>query len=391
MQKPLLSSRFGRFVSWVQVASLVAAMIVPAILVTTRVDALQVEQRSIDISTSEAAATGVDYTISFDVPDTGTENIGGFAVEFCDSDPLPGETCTYDAVGDDVPNLVSASLQGTPTFDGVTIQDTGETAETYDFALASTTDIAADTTFTVTLNNVINPSNSTDGDDNNTFYARLYVYSDTGLTTEIHNGGVALSTAAQLIVTARVQERLEFCVGEADSNGSGNCSDLTGTSIDLGVLTPAAANYASVNPTGDTDSGHVRLSTNAFNGATIQYYATELQVSGATCSGTDFTDQCINEKGTAAATITTAAGTEEWGMEVNAVTDDGTVGGQELTVAANYDNQYHIVTEASTLLASSTSIVDNEQLDLDFGATPHTTTPTGVYESTVTFVATGTF
>jgi len=78
-------------------------------------------------------------------------------------------------------------------------------------------------------------------------------------------------------------------------------------------------------------------------------------------------------------------------MAVTSLVDDGTLAGDELTVAANYDNQYHIVTAASTLLASSTSIVDNEQLELDFGATAHTTTPTGIYSSTLTFVATGTF
>jgi len=219
----------------------------------------------------------------------------------------------------------------------------------------------------------------------------VYVYSDTGFTTEIHNGGVAMSTAEQITVTARVQERLEFCVGDTDANSANNCSDVSGNDVDLGVLTPAAANYASVNPSTDTQIGHARLSTNAFNGATIQYYATEMQVSGATCSGTDFTDQCLNEKTVSAATIASSSSTEEWGMAVTSLVDDGTVAGDELTVAANYDNAYHIVTAASTLLASSTSIVDNEQLELDFGATAHTITPTGIYSSTLTFVATGTF
>jgi len=390
MQDTLLTSRFGRFVGWLQIVSLVAAALLPAVIITSRADALQVEQRSIEISTSEAGATA-DYDISFDVPDTGTENIGSFRIEFCDSDPLPGETCTFTAVGDDIPDASSASISGTPTFDGETISLDGVTNEVVDIDLSNTTDPASDTTFAVTLTGVLNPDNSTDGDNNNTFYARVYVYSDTTQSTEIHNGGIALSTAEQITVTARVQERLEFCVGDTDADTADNCSDVSGNDVDLGVLTPAAANYASVNPSTDTQIGHARLSTNAFNGATIQYYATEMKVGAAVCSGTAFTDQCLNEKSTAAATITASATAEEWGMAVTSLVDDGTVAGDELTVAANYDNQYHIVTAASTLLASSTSIVDNEQLELDFGATAHTTTPTGIYSSTLTFVATGTF
>lgn len=390
MHDAFVTTRFGRIVSWLQVGFIVLAMVLPALVINSRVNAAQVEQRSIDISTSEANATGVTYSVSFDTATT--SNLNGLVVQFCSDSPIIGETCSTAA--GDVPDMGA-----TPTVtnqSGATFTVDGANSDGDTLVLTGTnTSVPSGTTVSFDITGVTNPDTP-----NVSFYGRIVTYATAAGAqsyaagtpgTHVDDGGIAMSTAEQITVTARVQERLEFCVGDSDANASNDCSDISGNDVDLGVLTPGAANYASVNPIDDTQIGHARLSTNAFNGAAIQYYATELQVSGATCSGTTTTDQCINEKTTAAANIAASASTEEWGMAVTSVIDDGATTGQELTVASNYDNQYHMTTLASTSLASSSSIVDNEQLEIDFGATPHTTTPTGVYSSTLTFVATGTF
>lgn len=384
--------------------------------------ALEVSTRSIELSTSEEGATAT-YVISFTVPDAGAQNIGSFRVEFCNDNPLPGVTCTFTS-GDNVPDLDSAALTSA-SFD-----DTGGTDECTTVSLASVSagdrqldftcdavdDISGPGNFTATVSGIVNPTNATESptNPNNTFYARLYVFTTTTPTAMAnpvvgfaHSGGAAMSTAEQLTITARVQEVLEFCVGDTAvlTASSDDCTGVSGNDIDLGVLDFASVNTAAV----EDSNGYAMVRTNASAGVVVDYFANNgnaddsetdgfpdghLAVTGVQC---DFpataTDQCINSRGLTEDTI--AAGTEHFGMAVTSI--NNTAGGTTTNLVRDgaYDNGsggYAFDGSGATdRIAASSTVVDDETLVLDWAGTASITTPTGVYTTVLTFIATATF
>jgi hypothetical protein len=264
---------------------------------------------------------------------------------------------------------------------------------------------------------------------NCTFFERITTYSD-NYTTSIDSGTTASSTTQLFTVNAEIEEELSFCIGNTTVNDATsvvpNCTTISGTSLNLGVLGSANINISPVASTngGDGNNGLAELNTNASNGANIDYDAVQqsgtnhqgsLRVAGATCNaGASNTDQCINSVDPKS---TLTAGTEAFGMTVagincSAVTAYSCVfstGTTNLTRATNYNcdgtnvfttGDVGVITgtthcdymwdESGTpnLLASSTIPVGNEALILKFAATPNLITPTGSYTAEADFVAT---
>jgi hypothetical protein len=419
--------------TWLAIAALFVGLLVPFVN-PTAVDAAQVTVRSIEMESSEANVEN-DYVITFTVPDTGTQNIGSFRVEFCNNDPLPGTTCTNTAVGDDVPQVDAlagniATLSGSPSFDGEAISLTAPSNghRHLDFTLASATDITADEVFSVTVLDIDNPSNTTDTDNNNTFYARLYTYASTTPTaianpvTGYNNeGGVAMSTAQIITIDARVQEILDFCVGTVITT-TGDCSTVSGNSIDLGVLDQTqVTESATLDQTGgtagcdfdDTDECAVMVvTTNATaDGVAIDYRAQGFDV-GSTCpTGTtaagSVTDQCLNPVNESAET-SLAVASEDWGIAVinstahASSTTTNLTRANDVIEAYDHDASGYAVDDGDTSIALAQSdltgdntpasrVVDREQLEVEIAASPAYTTPSGSYQTTLEFIATGTF
>jgi hypothetical protein len=393
------------------------------------VQAAQVTSRSIDLSTSQEGTTAT-YEISFVVPETGTEDIGSFRVEFCNSDPIPGTSCTFTS-GDNVPDLDAASLDSA-TFDdnndGVTTSDecsiiTLAAVTAGDRQLDFTCNVVDDLDgassggyFTATVSGIVNPTNATEspGNPNNTFYARVYVYTATTptaianpVTGYVHDGGIAISTAEQLTITARVQEVLDFCVGDNEAvTGSGDdCTDISGNDIDMGVIDFTTPTVAS---TDAGENGYAMVRTNAASGVVVDYFANNgngddsegdgfddghLATSGTAC---DFAatqvDQCINSAGTTEVAV--SAGTERFGMTVSSIDLTGGSLTSNLARDAEYNNDVGYAFDgsgATDTIASSSNVVDDEMLVLDWSAVAQITTPTGVYSTVLTFIATPLF
>ncbi len=396
--------------TWFQVLALVVASILPLAAMHDRVDAAQVSSRSIRMESSEPDLE-TSYDINFTVP-SGT--VQSFRVEFCNNDPLPGQNCTFTGVGNDVPQVdgnagTAAALNGSPTFGGQAVSMTAPSVGNnyLDFTLAASV-AAADTAFAVTVDNIDNPDNTTESalsnilgrtEDNNTFFARIYTFSSATPTAYNqstppvgnNDGGVALSTANQLTLTARVQEVLYFCVGDTDAGTNSDCTDITGTTVDLGVLDSSAVNKSSAEGATGDQNGYVMVRTNAASGVDIDYFGADLDSGTATITG----------RATEGAVV---AGTEEWGMEVDGGAVDATNGTTtNLVLDADFDTNDQYFWGAPTAaapedLASSTAgatsadrVVDDELLILDFAASVDATTPTGLYETVITFVATPTF
>jgi hypothetical protein len=236
--------------------------------------------------------------------------------------------------------------------------------------------------------------------------------------------------------TAQVAEVLQFCVGstavnDATTSVAGDCSTVSGTSLNLGTLDSSQINVSPWSTDGgDSNNGVAMIRTNAGNGATVAYDAIQassgtnhlgtLRLTGASCNaGTISTDGCINTAGTTQTTFT--AGQEKFGMTVAGVncgsnsgfsyTCNFSAGQTNLAPQTNYIGDTYTQGSAATFgttggfawqesgaavtIASSASSpvkqIDDEALILAFASTPAITTPFGAYSVQADFVATPTF
>lgn len=216
------------------------AAIIPAL--SGHVSAAQVTSRYIKLSNSEGAATGVSYEVGFVVPTNGA--VEGVVVDFCSASPLPGTACTKPA---------GFNLTATPTVDTTTAPNTGLGAGWTAAGINNATGYRTltlknasgptlnGTTVKFTISGVTNPTA-----DNAAFYARILTFAvdtdiDTwdntadgsSLTGVVDSGGAALSTAASIDVTAKVQEQLTFCVYTSGATAT-DCAGATGSTASLG-------------------------------------------------------------------------------------------------------------------------------------------------------------
>src|SRR5206468_11238284 len=105
-------------------------------------------------------------------------------------------------------------------------------------------------------------------------------------------------------------------VNDATTSVAGDCSTVSGTSLNLGTLDSSQVNISPWSTDGgDSNNGVAMVRTNAANGATVAYDAVQagtgtnhlgtLRLSGASCNaGTVNTDGCINAAGTTQTTFT---------------------------------------------------------------------------------------
>jgi hypothetical protein len=430
--------------------------VVPAFMPALVHAAPAVTERELQSLTARPGQTNT-LTWIFDTSDIPavTENADHIEIEFCDS-PLAscsnvdGDTADPSGGGstDNIPLLPAsptATLSGPWT-------STGNTASRVDGRQAATAGSGNQITIDKTT------ADDTDGKDelqiqiagftnddvaNRSFYTRMRIYSDAG-TTLAWEGVFAQSTSQTLTVNARVQERLDFCVGaddlndatsttDADTAANNNCADVTGSAVDIGNVENGFSNVSPVTATngGDGENGIAMVRTNAFNGVVVDYKSLQdtssgtLKVPGAQCSdgvappvavSTIGTDRCFN---TSNSQSTLTAGTEEFGMTIAGVNCGSvtayscvfTTGAYNLVRDAAYDgtgantfladaDQVAATTaggyawEATTAadrIAGSSTVVDDEALILKFAATAGVTTPTGAYTVQADFIATATF
>jgi hypothetical protein len=253
--------------------------------------------RSVTLGSSAASAV-TTYAFSFHPGTSG--NIGALKLQLCDS-PIEAAACvnTGDSNGVSFTSN-SASISGQTGISGFTA-GTGTppapTVNTFWLTNGTPQNINTATLVTITLQNVRNPSVA-----NRQFYARVTTYSDSAGTTPVDFGAMALSTAAQVTVTGVMPESLVFCVGTSGTD----CTNMTGTSADLGTFSPTATNVI---------TSRMSASTNAASGYVITVAGTTLTsgLNTITAMGT----QSANSTG-CAPSCTSATGTSQFGMNVRA-------------------------------------------------------------------------
>jgi hypothetical protein len=419
---------------FIAVAVLALAAILP-MFGLGQVSAEQLTSRSATIDKSYPSATNVTYDFGFSIPTGGATPVQSIRVQWC-TQPLgacvaPSDSGTsFDASAFSIVGQSFTNNGGSSDFASNgsvnTNQCTAGTNSSNEVCLTRTesgTESAG--AKTLTLGNIDHP------DEEQTIYVRITLYSGTDFQQADlqHDGVVAAAIVQQITVTARVQERLVFCVGTVRSVGTDaaveECNQISGTTKDLGavdflaVCTTLNNPCEHNNPAGGDGASFALVATNAQEGVVVTYYAEEDQTLGATgelgslrIPGADnctdpasTTDQCFNSAGTTATSIT--AGTELFGMTVGGVNASGLT--TNLVRNSQYNGNGSTGVGCSSdgtadqpcwawdpsgtvrTIASSNDVLDNEVLLIHFAATAALTTPTGQYAVTSTYVATPTF
>lgn len=388
------SSKFSRLFTGLTAALFAAGVAVPALMLggTAAAATGQLTAPSITLSTSAPGATNVSYQVGFTPATSAT--IQGIVVDFCDLDPIIGDSCAIPA----------GFSVGTPTVTTSGGSNTGLTGtwtagllnggRTLTLTNASGTALTSSTPVIFTLTTATNPSAS-----DTPFYARILTYTTTagatGYTDTVPGSytdgvGVALSTASTVQITAKVMPTLTFCVSGAAPGP--NCGGTSTPNIEIGHGTPKSINSSAI----DVNSVYSQMSTNAINGAVIK-----AKISTGACGGLkDAAGDCIAPNSATLATM--AAGTTGFGMMVF----DGTGGSGTVSASANYFNGTDSTCAAGNEfalnkanmtgafgdeVASSGAPVNNVNNQYCFAATASNVTPAGIYTADMNLIATGTF
>jgi len=382
------------------VAVLLFASLIPAILVAHAGAYGLVTSRFIEMSSSANAATDVTYSVGFTTATT--HNVGGIVINFCSNSPIIGDSCTAPASFDS--NFANLALANQAGITGFGVDTTNSTANTVILTKGSATSINSSTAVTFDLGStgasdgITNPATT-----NTTFYARILTYDTAanaqayvatnsgGGTGVVDAGGVALSTAAQITITSKVQERLTFCVYTGVNCAAGGSAVTLGDAN--GVLDPAGP-YVDKNTQYD-------VATNASQGVIIR-------IKGDTLKSGSF-----DVSAAGASAVASAPGTEQFGFCNYQTTGSG------LTPTAPYnDTNCNTTTQSAGTgtpggtgtanfafdtnnTTGTTSTYGQDFAHKTAGATSSgvlaflgnisNTTEAGIYTTTLTFIATGTY
>lgn len=205
--------------------------------------AASITSRSVVLGSSLADAT-TTYAFTFTVPTTGTaiKSVGFRACTTASGDcstPISGFDSSSSTLTSQPSNLDGA---------GVNTGWTVSTATAGELRLSKTgATVTPQPAITVGFSGVKNPTAV------GTFYMRITTYSVDDWTGALDTGTIAASTAAQVTVTASVDETLTFTIGSA--------------SVALGTLATGSTKFGTSTMT---------VATNAASGYTVKYVGTTL-------------------------------------------------------------------------------------------------------------------
>lgn len=350
------------------------------------VSAAQVTERSIALSSSSKAATGVNYTVNFTAPAAA----GAFVVDFCENSPILGQACDAPAGFDvDEPTSATSGFTDVEELDANTLRVVG------------TIGLGADVS--VVIEGITNPTNA------GPLYARIATYASEahaeGYTSanpnavgaRIDEGGVAISITDTVGVSGAVLESLTFCVAdESITANCGNANSSTAPVIKIGetVGSTVALDAAAVS----TGNIYTQVSTNAVGGAVIRLK------SGTACGGLKRVEATACDI-TPALTGGVAVGQAKFGVRAAAIADTGTnpTGTFQVVDGSNYNDTTYAL---NYLANNSTGITspfgdpfldtddgpaNNKNMRLTFGASISNSTPAGLYSTDLSLIATGKF
>jgi hypothetical protein len=404
----------------------------------------QITNRSLTLSSGVPSKTNVTYTFTFTV--AATSQVQGLRFQACTTavGTYSGGTCTaptgMSGAGNGFSNAAFNSQSGWQGATNFAVDATGANncTPSANVICANRTDTTSQTVTsrTISFNTIKNPSST-----NTSFYVGITTYTTNNYTVgSITDFGTTASAVVQTLTTnAAVAEVLNFCVGsttvdDTTTNPGNDCTNISGTSVNLGTLDTSAINLTTpATNCAAVDCGLNALAmvrSNAGNGTVVAYDAIlqsgtnhqgTLRISGSTCNAVTntFTDPCINAAGGTQNTFN--AGTEEFGMTIAGINHGSTtsytcaygtppgntcnmmplsnyLGAGTNSTDATYGTTNGFAwdeTGSAVNIASSASStvkqVDDEALVMKFAATPSITTPFGPYAAQTDFIAVPTY
>ena len=368
------------------VMALALATVTPG-LVPAFASAAQVTGRSVELSSSSKAATGVTYNVKFTTVSSTAPT--AVVLDFCSDSPLVGAACGIPAGFD-----ASAA-----TATGFTVEPTTAAANNK-VVIAGSFTAAGDVT--IPLANVANPTAA------GPLYVRILTY-DTEANAKAYTstsytaglldqGSAAVSITDTVGVSAAVLESMTFCVS-GDPTTAENCGGATAPVLKLGEGEGDAKALSST--VVSQGSLYSQISTNAANGAVVNLKsATDCGgLKRAVATGCD-----ITPAGTSTDNIT--AGQAKFGLKVAAAADlagGKSVGAYQAATSSTYDSSVFRLNYNSDKSVGVTSsygdpILDtagapanNKNVQLTFGASAANNTPAGLYSTDLSMIATGKF
>jgi len=258
---------------------------------------------------------------------------------------------------------------------GLSIDTTNSTANTVVLTRTVGTVTNGATSFELgdgTSNGITNPTNT-----NTTFFARIMTFTTTdGSGSEtvdsLDAGGVALSTANVLNVTAKVQETLTFCVYTMANCAAGGTAVALGDSN--GVLSSTSTTY--------TNTAKYDLASNALGGVAVK-------LKGDTLKSGSFS---ITPSGSTCTVDTAATATEQFGVRVSTAGAGQTA---DPIYACGVNNHSFDVANTNTIygenISTTAGATDASTSTLELAAKSAGTTEAGTYTTTLTLIATATY
>jgi hypothetical protein len=365
-------------------------------LLPLTVSAAEISSSSVALSNDTVSATSVHYKVTF----TPTSTAYGYILDFCDNSPVVGVSCTAPAGFD-----VTGVGDGSGTSPAATVSDFASSASTVKVVQALT----ASTPTTVELTGITNPNYATSSSTG--FYMRVITYDNStdldaydASTAEAGAGGVqdtggfAMSTVDQISVTGTVPETMLFCVSGTAINQDCDAStgSITVPNLALGTNDILATNAPS------TGSLYTQISTNAASGAVVDLKSNESGCGGLELVGSG---ACNISPAPSSGFNDSTADTPDFGIKTTTATatsGDSFATGALVPETGYGTDHYYMdyvagngsgVTSpyGSPLLDTSGAPVNNENMQLTFGAESSPNTPAGLYTATLQMIATGTF
>jgi hypothetical protein len=214
----------------------------------------------------------------------------------------------------------------------------------------------------------------------------------------VDTGGFAMSVVNQISVTGTVPETMLFCIsGDAINQ---DCDNTTGT-IETPNLTLGTNDVLGTNAP-STGSMYTQLSTNAASGAVVSIKNNETGCGGLELVGTG---ACNIGPAPSSGFTDSTADTPDFGIKTTTATatsgDSFATGSLVPETGYGTDHYYmdYVSGNASgvtspygaPLLDTNSLPVNNENMQLVFGAESSPNTPAGLYTATLQMIATGTF
>ena len=212
-------------------------------LLSSSASAEQLTTKKVTINKSAASSSDVEHLFSYTIVTSAA--VQGIIYQFCTT---PISTCTKPT-GMAVQAATHDGQSGFPAnataFTAHTVSNEGDcdmTTTDSKMCFERTSATAGTGAVTHTISGITAPSS------NQTVYVRVSLYSDNAFVTGnlTDSGVVAEAFVSQLTINARVQETLLFCIGTDDSGAVGDCTDISGTTVDIGVVSDAAVSISPV-------------------------------------------------------------------------------------------------------------------------------------------------